>query len=178
MAKPYNININNGTGTVNAVDGTYSVTASANGYNNTSINPTEITVNGASTHAFTISASGTLTIHVSEDGTQSGTSVVGAKFIRCDRSGNTYGTEIETNSEGNAVFSNVPYASENAPLIFYKQTASDGSHNFSDALSQIALTSETGIVEVKNESAATQTVTLADANYSGLMIESAQLTLN
>lgn len=178
MAKPYNVTIVNGQGTVNAVDGTYNVTATASGYDNTSLNPTEITINGESSHAFTIEATGTLTIHVSEDGTSTGTSVVGAKFIRCDKDGNTYGSEITTDENGNAVFENVPYDASNAPRIYYKQTASDGSHNFSDVLSNTTLTTETGTIEVINEIAKTQTVSLTDANYSGLAIESAELTLN
>ena len=90
MAK--SVIITNGTGTSNLINDTYSVTASVTGYENTSIDPTSISVvEGTNTYAFTISATGTLTLHVSEDGTSTGTPIVGATFVSTDSSGTEYG---------------------------------------------------------------------------------------
>lgn len=128
----YNININNGTGSENIQDGVYNVTATANGYDNSSIDPSSVTITtGTDEYAFTIAATGTLTLHVTEDGTSGGTPVVGATFIRTDSSGNEYGSEITTDSNGDAVFNNVPFASSSAPTIYYKQKSSDSRHSYS-----------------------------------------------
>lgn len=179
MAKPYSITITNGEGTAPILNGEYSVTASANGYNNSSIDPSTLTiVEGTNEYSFTIEATGTLTLHVSEEGTSGGTPVVGAKFIRCDSFGNTYGSEITTEASGNAVFQYVPFASSDAPTVYYKQTSSDGNHEFSDELRSINLTESTGLVEIQNAAAVSRTIKLTDKNYDGLDIGSATITLN
>ena len=114
------INIVNGTGTGELINDTYSITANVTGYDNASILPSSITVEeGTNNYALTIAATGTLTLHVSEDGTSGGTPVSGAVFIRTDSLGNEYGTEITSNAEGNAVFNNVPFDANNAPLIYF-----------------------------------------------------------
>ena len=75
MAKT--INIVNGTGTSNLINDTYSVAAQVTGYNNASIDPSSVTVvEGTNTYAFTIAATGTLTLHVSDDGTSTGNPIV------------------------------------------------------------------------------------------------------
>lgn len=173
------ININNGTGTGELINGTYTVTADVTGYDNTSINPSSVTVEaGTNTYAFTISATGTLTLHVTEDGTTTGTPIVGATFIRTDSTGTEYGTAITTDSNGDAVFNNVPFDSTNAPLIYYKQTASDGDHEFDQTVQNTSLTTSTATVEITNQPGATRTINLTDSNYSNLPIESGTLTLN
>ena len=172
------ININNGTGSGELINGTYSVTAEVTGYDNTSIDPSSLTVvAGTNSYAFTISATGTLTLHVTEDGTSTGTPIVGATFYRTDSTGTEYGTVITTDSNGDAVFNNVPYDATSAPTIYYKQTASDGNHEFDNTVQSTTLTSQTGTLEIQNTPGATRTITLTDANYSNLPISTGTLTL-
>lgn len=173
------ININNGTGTGEIINGTYTVTSTVTGYDNTSINPSSVTVeSGTNTYAFTISATGTLTLHVTEDGTTTGTPIIGATFIRTDSTGTEYGTAITSDTNGDAVFNNVPFDATNAPLIYYKQTASDGDHEFDQTVQSTSLTTQTSTVEIINQPGATRTINLTDSNYSNLPIESGILTLN
>lgn len=70
MAKEHIIPITNGKGSKTLVNENYSVTASVNGYDNATIEPSseEIT-EGVNEYSFTIAANGTLTLHVSDDGT-------------------------------------------------------------------------------------------------------------
>ena len=176
MAKT--VTITNGTGTAELINDTYTVTASVTGYDNNSIDPNSITVDASTnTYAFTVSATGTLTLHVSEDGTASGTPIIGATFVRTDSTGTTYGTPVTTDANGNAVFNNVPFDSTNAPLIYYKQTASDGNHEFDSTIQNTTLTTQTSMVEIINQPGATRTINLTDANYTNLPIDSAVLTL-
>lgn len=164
--------ITNGTGTVDLINDTYTVTSEVPGYDNSTINPSSITVDEATnTYAFTIAATGTLTLHVTETGTTSGTPIVGATFVRTDSAGNEYGTVITTDAEGNAVFNNVPYDATNAPLIYYKQTASDGDHEFDNTVQNTSLTTETETVEIINQPGATRTINLTDANYENLPVD-------
>lgn len=172
------VNITNGSGTAELINDTYAVSASVTGYDNTTINPDSVTVvDGTNSYAFTISATGTLTLHVTEDGTSSGTPVVGATFYRTDSTGTEYGSAITTDSNGDAVFNNVPFAAENAPVIYYKQTASDGNHEFDSSVNNTTLTTSTNTLQVQNPVGATRTITLTDSNYSNLPIDSATLTL-
>lgn len=176
MAKT--ITITNGSGSANVINGSYSVEAAVTGYNNASINPNSISVvEGTNTYAFTISATGTLTLHVTEDGTSSGTPVVGATFIRTDASGNEYGSAVTSDSNGDAVFNNMPYDSTNAPTIYFKQTASDGEHEFNNAVQSTTMTSDTSTLQIENTLGALRTINLTDANYANLPIDGT-LTLN
>lgn len=169
MAKT--VTITNGTGTVELINDTYTVTADVTGYDNTSIDPSSITVDASTnTYAFTIAATGTLTLHVTEDGTSTGTPIVGATFIRTDASGNEYGNAITTDAQGNAVFNNVPFAATDAPTIYYKQTASDGDHEFDTTVQSTSLTTQTSTIEIQNLPGATRTINLTDANYANLPI--------
>lgn len=168
----YNIIITNGEGTENILNGNYSVTSSVTGYDNTSITPNPIdVVEGTNEYAFTIAAEGTLTIHVTEEGTAGGTPIVGAKFKRTDSSGTEYGNEITTNDDGNAVFNNVPYDSAGNVNIYYRQTISDGDHEYTTDVRNISLTESTGTVEIQNAVGAQRTIYLTDANYSGLPLD-------
>jgi uncharacterized surface anchored protein len=172
------INITDGQGTGSLINGSYTVTATSTGYDASTINPSSVNVvEGTNTYQFTIAATGTLTLHVTEDGTSTGTPIVGATFVRTDSTGNTYGSAITTDSNGDAVFNNVPYDSTDAPTIYYKQTASDGDHEFSNLVQSTTLTTSTGTVEIQNTPGATRTITLTDANYSNLPIGTATLTL-
>lgn len=163
--------ITNGTGTTDLINGTYNVTASVTGYDNTTINPSEITVDAATnTYPFTIAANGTLTLHVTDTGTDTGTPIVGATFIRTDQAGTEYGTAITTDANGDAVFNNVPYSATDAPLIYYKQTSSDGDHEFSSEVTSATLTLQESTVQVQNAVGALRTFNLTDANYENLPV--------
>lgn len=172
------IDITNGTGSSDLINGTYTVTSSVTGYDNLTINPNTITVDEATNeYSFTISATGTLTLHVTEDGTSTGTPVVGATFIRTDSLGNEYGNIITTDQTGNAIFNNVPYADANAPIIYFKQTASDGDHEFDSSIQNTTMTQSTFTLEIQNVKGALRTINLTDANYNNLKIDSGSLTL-
>lgn len=172
--------ITNGVGSKAISNGTYAVTSSTLGYDDASITPAEQEIaEGTDEYAFTIAATGTLTLHVSDDGTDVGVPIEGATFARCDADGTTYGDPITSDADGNAVFSFVPFTeTENGPVVYYKQTASDGSHTFSEELQNVTLTVEETTVEVMNEEAVTRTFNLTDANYSGLPIADGQIILS
>lgn len=171
------VSITNGTGTAELINDTFAVTANVNGYNNTSILPNSVdVVEGTNSYAFTIAADGTLTLHVSEDGTSTGVPIVGATFVRTDSTGTEYGSLITTDSNGDAVFDNVPFATENAPIIYYKQTASDGDHEFVSTVQSTTMTTDTATVQIQNTVGATRTITLTDVNYANLPIEVGTLT--
>ena len=147
MASPYNITITSGTGEEDVLNGSYKVGADVTGYENSSIEPTSVSVvAGTNSYSFTIAASGSLTLHVTEDGTSSGTPVVGATF-------------------------------SDAPIIYYVQTGSDGNHEFSTTVASTTMTGSTSTIEIQNSAAATRTINLTDANYANLPIESGTLTL-
>ena len=172
------VNIINGTGTSELINDTYTVTAQVTGYDNTTIDPTSLTVEkGTNNYAFTISAAGTLTLHVTEDGTTTGTPIVGATFYRTDSTGTEYGSSIITDSNGDAIFDNVPFDATNAPTIYYKQTASDGDHEFDSTVKSTTLATDTSTIEIQNTPGATRTITLTDANYANLPIDSGTITL-
>ena len=177
MAKT--IEITNGSGTASIINGSYSVSSSVNGYDNTSINPSSVTIDEqTNTYNFTISANGTLTLHVSDDGTAQGNPIVGATFSRTSFNGTEYGPIITTDSNGDAVFNNVPYDANNAPIVYYKQLSSDGDHEFSPSVQSTTLTSQTQTVEIQNLVGATRTINLTDANYANLPIDDGILTLS
>ena len=171
------IDIINRVGTGNLINGAYDVTANVAGYDNATINPANITVErGVNTYNFSIAASGALTLHVTEDGTSSGTAVVGASFVRTDASGNEYGDAVVSDSTGNAVLANVPYASTDAPTIYYKQVSSDGNHEFDSSVQSITLNEQAETVEVINSLGEERTINLTDANYANLLVPSGSIT--
>lgn len=171
------ININNGVGTSELINDTYTVSANVVGYDNTSINPSSVNVvEGTNTYSFTISANGTLTLHVTDDGTSTGNPIVGATFIRTDSTGAEYGSVITSDSNGDAVFNNVPYDVSSAPTIYFKQTASDGEHEFISTVQSTTMTTSTSTLEIENSVGATRTINLVDANYSNLPVELGTLT--
>lgn len=171
--------ITNGVGTSDLINGTYTVSADVVGYENATIDPSSLTVvEGANTYSFTISANGSLTLHVTEEGTSAGTPIVGATFVRTDQAGTTYGDPITTDASGNAIFANVPYDATGAPTVYYKQTASDGNHEFDNSVQSTTLTSQTTTIEITNSVGETRTINLTDANYANLPLESGTLTLS
>ena len=171
------VNIVNGSGTVELINDTYSVSADVAGYDNSTIDPTTVSVEaGTNSYSFTISANGTLTLHVTEDGTSSGTPIIGATFVRTDVSGNQYGTTITSDANGDALFNSVPYDNTSAPTIYFKQLSSDGDHEFNADVQNTTLSSQTATLEIQNSPGQTRTINLTDANYSNLPIGSATLT--
>lgn len=178
MASPYTVTISNGVGTAAVINGSYAVTTSVVGYDNTTILPaTQVVSEGNNTYSFTVAATGTLTLHVTEDGTAGGTAVVGATFARCDSAGNVYGTAVTSDENGNAVFPYVPFAATDAPLIYYKQTARGGNHEYDPALKNTTMTAAASTIEIVNAPAAVRTFNLTDPNYEGLPISTGTLTL-
>lgn len=173
------IHITNGVGSGELVEGTYAVTSSTLGYDNAQITPAEVTIDAETAeYVFTIAATWSFTLHVSDDGTDVGVPIVGAKFIRCDAEGTTYGEEITSDEDGNATFANTPYSEEeNTPHIYYKQTASDGSHNFDSELKNIQIHTETHTEEITNEAAAERHFKLTDAHYENLPIADGEINL-
>lgn len=174
----YNINVVNGSASENILNGDYSVSTNVIGYDNSTIDPASVTVSeGVNTYNFTVAATGTLTVHISETGEAGGTPIVGAKIIRCDSEGNTYGSEVTTNEEGNAILANVPYAATGAPIIYFKQTTSDGTHEFPITLQNITMTTQTDTFELQNPVPALRTINYTDKNYDGLPV-TGTITLN
>ncbi len=179
MGNELNVTITNGTGTANVANGNYNVTATVDGYDNTTISPSTQTITeGDNDYAFTIAATGTLTLHVTAEGTEAGTNVVGATFIRADASGNTYGPTITSDASGNAVFENVPFsATGTPPTIYYLQTGTSSGNEYDATLKNTTLTAQTGTIQVANPAAAERTITLTDANYANLPVENGTITL-
>ena len=85
----HTIPITNGKGSIELVTGTYNAQAVAGGYDASTLDPKSVTIiDGTPTYAFTISAKGTLTLHVTDTGDpNTGVQIVGAKFIRTDSTG-------------------------------------------------------------------------------------------
>lgn len=176
--KAYNVQISNGTGSVDLPDGSFSASASVSGYDSTTLNPLSVTVTaGVTVYDFTIGATGSLIFHVTETGESTGTPVEGAVFQRCDQTGTVYGDPVTTDSNGSATLANLPWATENAPKIYYKQTATATGHAFDDSVQEITLTQASTTKEIANPVLATRTINLKDANYSGYPIESGSMTL-
>ena len=176
----HTIPITNGKGSIELVTGTYNVTAVAGGYDSSTLAPTSVNiVNGVETYAFTISAKGTLTLHVTDTGDAStGIDIFGAKFVRTDSTGTILGTEITTDQEGNAVFNNVPYAATDSNPIYYKQISSDGGHTFDDTVKSIIMTEETQTIEITNPTAPERYFTLMDASYTNIPVMDGQIIVD
>lgn len=173
------IPITNGKGSKELANGTYNVVANISGYDNASVDPAQIEITeGVNEYSLTIAATGTLTLHVSDDGTDIGIPIVGASFMRCDAEGTTYGEAKVSDDDGNVVFDAVPYHETEAPNIYYKQIGSDGEHTFDDTLQTTTMDSDTKTIEVENPIAAERTFTITDANYENLFIENGQINLN
>lgn len=170
------IPITNGKGSQEVVDGTYNVTADVNGYDNTTLTPKTVTITpSTTTYTFQISATGTLTLNVTDTGTTSGTEIVGATFQLTDSTGNTIINEATTNEQGIATFSNVPYG--NNIVLYYKQTASDSSHTFDNTVKSIAMNQQNTQVDIANPAAPVVNFTLTDANNNNLLINDGNLFL-
>lgn len=177
MSVQHNIPITNGKGSLALVDGNYNVTAEIIGYDTSTLDPTNIEiVEGTNEYSFTISATGTLTLHVTDDGTDVGVPIEGATFHRCDAEGNTYGDVITSTADGDAVFNNVPFSTdETAPTVYFKQISSDGEHTFSVDLQSTTLQEQEVTIQISNPEATERTFTITDKNYENLPITDGKL---
>ena len=175
----HTIPITNGKGSIELVAGIYNATAIAGGYDASTLNPKSVTIiDGTDTYAFTISAKGILTLHVTDTGDpNTGVQIVGAKFIRTDSTGTIVGNEIITNDDGDAVFNNVPFAETGSTAIYYKQISSDGGHTFDDTVKSITMTEETETVQITNPTAPVRNFTLMDESFPNIPIIDGQILL-
>lgn len=175
----HTIPITNGKGSIELVAGIYNATAIAGGYDASTLNPKSVTIiDGTDTYAFTISAKGILTLHVTDTGDpNTGVQIVGAKFIRTDSTGTIVGNEIITNDDGDAVFNNVPFAETGSTAIYYKQISSDGGHTFDDTVKSITMTEETETVQITNPPAPVRNFTLMDESFPNIPIIDGQILL-
>ncbi len=176
----HTIPITNGKGSIELVTGTYNAQAVAGGYDASTLEPKSVTIaDGSTTYAFTISAKGILTLHVTDTGDpDTGVQIVGAKFIRTDSTGTISGKEITTNEDGDAVFNNVPYAETGSTAIYYKQISSDGGHTFDDTVKSIIMTKASETVQITNPTAPVRNFTLMDASFPNIPIIDGQILLD
>ena len=173
----YNVQITNGVGSAAMKSGTYNVTASANGYDASTLSPSTYTATAAAgSGAFTLSADGALTLIFNETGAEGGTPITSGSVVMTDSSGQTqYGSPVSINENGIAIFNNVPYNLDNPYQLYFKQLASDDNHNpYPDVLT-VGMGSDAQTEYIINSPIAEQSFTLTDANY-GFPI--AQATLN
>ena len=176
----YDVLITNGSGSKNMELGTYDVTATyAPGYDLTTLEPTSYTVNAAGqTGAFTLSASGTLTITFNETGAAGGTPITSGTVVMTDSTGAAqYGPIVEVDENGVATFENVPYGSaQSAYTLYFKQLTSDEDHNIYPDVFAVGMGDETQAEYVINTpKAVEQNFTLTDSNYTGMPIDTANL---
>ena len=175
----HTIPITNGKGSIELVTGKYKATAVVEGYDVSTLNPTSVDIiDSTDTYAFTISAKGTLTLHVTDTGNpDTGVQIVGAKFVRTDNVGNVIGSEIVTNQDGNAVFNTVPFSASGNITIYYKQISGDGGHTFDTVVKSTIMTTESQVVEIENPSAPERNFTLMDASFPNIPIMDGQIIL-
>ena len=176
----YNVTIINGSGSKTMEAGEYSVSAIyAPGYDMETLSPTSFTAQSAtSTGAFTISATGTLTITFNETGAAGGTPITSGSVVMTNSTGKVqYGSPVQINSNGTAVFNNVPFGSaQSAYTLYFKQLSSDENHNVYTDVFAVGMGAETQQEYVINTpKSVLQNFTLTDANYPGLPVYNAEL---
>ncbi len=164
----YNVTITNGTGSQVMQKGAYSVTATANGYDESTLTPQTYTATeSAGSQAFTLSANGTLTINVNETGAAGGTPITSGTIVMTDATGTEeYGQPVTIDANGDAVFENVPYGTAAEPFrLYFKQLTTADGYNIFEGVISVSMTAQTQTEYVQNTAAAEQTFTLRDANY-------------
>ena len=176
----YDILITNGTGSATMEPGSYTVSATyAPGYELTSLQPTSYTVSsGAQPAAFTLAANGTLTINFNETGAAGGTPITSGTVVMTDATGETqYGSVVNIDENGVATFENVTYGTAEAGYtLYFKQLTSDENHNVYPNVFAVGMGAQTQTEYIQNTPIAVeQNVTLTDANYTGMPIQSASL---
>ncbi len=165
----YNVTITNGTGSQTMKRGTYDVTATAAGYDASTLAPTTYTATDAiGSQAFTLRANGTLTFIVNDTGAEGGTPVTGGTIVMTDATGAVeYGQPVTIGADGTAVFNNVPYGTTAEPFqLYFKQLTSDENSNVFDGVISVQMTAQAQTEYIQNTAAAEQTFTLADETYN------------
>ncbi len=175
----HTIPITNGKGSIELVNGVYNATAIVGGYDASTLDPKKVTIiEGTNDYAFTIRATGVLTLHVTDTGDKTtGVQIIGAKFVRTDSTGTITGTEVTTDHDGNAVFNNVPFAPSGSTEIYYKQITSDGGHTFDETVKSVIMTASTETIEIENPTAPVRNIMLTDASLPNIPITSGQVIL-
>ena len=176
----YNVTIANGTGSQTMNTGTYSVAVTyAPGYDMSTLSPTTFTADlSATTGAFTLGATGTLTITFNETGEAGGTPITSGSVVMTDATGATeYGSAVQIDSTGTATFNNVPFGSaEAAYTLYFKQLTTDENHNIYDGVFVVGMGASTQQEYVVNTpKSSLQNFTLTDANYTNLPVYNATL---
>ena len=169
----YTVDIINGSGSQVLPKGTYTVTAAVEGYSGV-LDPSTFTAGTAEgSQAFTIEATGTLTLQINETGAEGGTPITEGAFVRCNQDGSvTYGEAKPIGETGVCTFDHVPFGTAEAPVTFYvRQQTSDKTHNRKEEVVAISMAAQTQSEFVQNTPAALQSFTFADANYSGLAVD-------
>ena len=179
----YNVTITNGTGSETMNTGGYTVSAIyAPGYDMSTLSPTTYNASlSPATGAFTLSATGTLTITFNETGAAGGTPITSGTVVMTDSTGETqYGSVVQIDSTGTATFNNVPYGSEqSAYTLYFKQLTSDENHNIYDGVFAVGMGMQTQTEYILNTpKSALQNITLTDANYANLPVYNATLQFN
>ncbi len=171
----YNVTITNGTGSQAMQKGTYTVTATATGYDVSTLTPTTYTATEAEgTETFNLTANGTLTFNVNETGVAGGTPITSGSIVMTDSTGATeYGQPVSISATGDAVFANVPYGDAGNPFqLYFKQLSTDDGHNIFEGVISVEMTAQTQTEYIQNTATAVQTFTLTDSTY-GLPIDGA-----
>lgn len=173
----YDISIANGTGSEKVANGTYSAVGKFDGFDNSTLNPKSFTVRaGVTVYNLTIAATGTLNIHVTEEGTPNGTPVEGAIFVRCDETGaTTYGDPVTSNANGVAAMQFLPHG--NNQTVYFKQTATATDHEYDTVVRAFTLANQTETTEVPNPVLTQRVFNITDRHYHGATIPSGTLTL-
>ncbi len=164
----YNVNIINGEGSQVMQKGTYNVTATAVGYDVSSLEPKTFNVTEEEgSLSFTLSAIGTLTIIVNETGADGGTPISSGSIRMVDSTGTIeYGEIVPINATGEAVFNNVPFDPTNSSItLYFKQISSDENHNLNEEILSVVMSQENQVAYIQNSPLATQTFSLKDTTY-------------
>ena len=175
-----NVSITNGSGSSAMKAGLYSVSVVAAGYDESTLTPTSYTATASEgSGSFTVTATGTLTFNVNETGASGGTPVTAGSIVMTNSSGSVeYGSAVNIDSSGNAVFNNVPFGNATAPYtLYFKQLTSDDNHNIYTEIISVSMTSSSQSEYVINTPIATQSFTLTDGTYLNMPVASATLTL-
>ncbi len=164
----YNVTITDGKGTQAMQAGTYDVTATAAGYDVSTLTPKTFTATTSpATQAFTLSANGTLTFIVNDTGAAGGTPIAGGTIMMTDETGaEEYGQPVTVGADGTAIFDNVPYGTTADPFtLYFKQLSAGDGYNPVEGVITVSMTEQTQTEYIQNTAAAEQTFTLTDANY-------------
>ena len=173
-----NVEITNGSGSALMKKGSYSVTVAANGYEATTLSPSTYTATEyTGTGNFTVSANGVLTLIFNETGASGGTAVTSGSVVMTDSTGQTeYGSQVNINGSGEAVFNNVPYNDGTPYVLYFVQKTTDDGHNIFSGVITVNMSGSTQTQYVENLPIAEQSFTLTDANYTGLPVSAAAMT--